>query len=125
MLSYFQSWAASKGIKLEPSTADDPQTNSQVEIVNIEITEVAKACNAERNLQLSKLEEIQLELNLHYDAFKRNNAFATLFGFDAKLGLYAFPYAINNNQAATERYNNTLQVLTSLKASEAEQANLY
>ena len=49
VLSHFQSWAASKGIKLEPSTAYDPQTDGQSKIVNKEIIQVARACKAEGN----------------------------------------------------------------------------
>ena len=47
MLLHFQSWAASKAIKFEPSTTYHPQTDSQLEIVITEIIQVAIACKAE------------------------------------------------------------------------------
>ena len=50
MSSHFQSWAASKGINLGPLTAYHPQIDSQSEIVNKEIIEVARACKPEGNV---------------------------------------------------------------------------
>ena len=49
MSLYFQSWAGSKGIILEHSTAYLPQTDSQSDIVNKEIIQVARAGKAEGN----------------------------------------------------------------------------
>ena len=49
VLSYFHSWASSKGIKLEPATTYHPQTCSLSEIVNKEIIQVARACKAAGN----------------------------------------------------------------------------
>ena len=46
MLLHFQSSAASKGIKLEPSTTHYAQMDEQSEIVNKEIIQVAKCCKA-------------------------------------------------------------------------------
>ena len=124
-LSHFQSWAASIGIKLEPSTTYHPQTDSQSEMVNKEIIQVASACKAEGNECLSKMPEIQLRLNSHHNASRRNNSFVTVLGFDTKLELATFPYPINKYQTATERYNTTSQALTNAKASEAKHANLH
>ena len=105
MLSHCQSWVASKGIKLEPSTAYHPQTDSQPEIMNHEIIQVATACEAEGNKWLTKIPEIQLRLNSRYNASRRNNHFVTVLGCDAKLELDTFPYPINKYQPTTE-YNN-------------------
>ena len=49
MLSHFQSWAASKGIKLEQSTAYHPQTDGKSAIVNKEIIHTITGCKAEPN----------------------------------------------------------------------------
>ena len=49
MSLHLQSWVASKGIKLEPSIACHLQTDSQFEIVNKEIIQVARACKREGN----------------------------------------------------------------------------
>ena len=125
MSSHFQSWAASKGIKLEPSTAYHPQTNCQSEIVNKERIQVARACKAEGNECLSKMPEIQLGLNSCYNAFHRNNHFVTVLGFDAKQGLDTFPYPINKYQRATEDHNATSEALTTAKASHAKQVSLH
>ena len=46
MLLYFQSWAGSKEIKLQHATIYHSQTNGQSEILNKEIAQVAKACQA-------------------------------------------------------------------------------
>ena len=125
MLSHFQSWAASNGIKQEPTTAYQPQTDSQLEIVNKEIIQVARACKAEGNTWLSKIPEIQLRLNSSYNTSRRNNPFITVLGFDAKLGLDIFPYHIKQYQTATERNNAASQALTNAKASQAKHANLH
>jgi hypothetical protein len=125
MSAHFQSWAASKGIKLEPSTAYHPQTDGQSEIVNKEIIQVARACKAEGDEWLTKIPEIQLKLNSRYNASRRNNPFVTVLGFDAKLGLDSFPYPINNYQPASERHNTTSQALTQAKISQAKQANIH
>ena len=125
MSLHLQSWAANKEIKLEPSTAYHPQTDGQSEIVNKKIIQVARACKAEGNEQLSKIPEIQLKLNSRYNASHRNNPFVVLLGFDTKLGLDTFPYPINKYQTVTERHNTTSQALTNAKTSQAKQANLY
>ena len=125
ILWHFQSWPASKGIKLEASTAHNSQMDGQSEIVNKEIIQVARACKAEANAWLSKIQEIQLRLNSCYNASRRNNPFVTILAFDAKLRLYTFPYPINKYQLVTDSYNATSQALTSAKASQAKQANLH
>ena len=125
MSSHFESWAASEGNKLDPSTAYHPQADSQSEIVNQEIIQVARACKVAGNEWLSKIPEIQLRLNLHYNASRRNNPFVILLGFNAKLGLDTFPYPINKYRPTTEYNNATSQALTYAKSSQAEQANLH
>ena len=97
MSSHFQSWAASKGIKLELSTTHHAQTDSQSEIVTKEIIEVARAGKAEGNKWLSKIPEIQLRLNSRYKASRRNNPFITVWGFDAKQGLNTCHYLGNKD----------------------------
>ena len=74
---------------------------------------------------MSKIREIQLRLNLHYNASRRNNHFAIVLGFDAKLGLNTFPYPINKYQSATQCHKASSQALTNAKASQAKQANLH
>ena len=125
MLSYFPSWAASKWIKLEPSTTYHPQMDGQSEIVNKEIMHSARACKAEGNKLLSKILEIQLKLNSCYNTSRRNNPFVIILGFDAKLELDIFPYPINNYQPAIERYEASSQPLTNAKVSQAKQVKLH
>ena len=96
MLSHFQSRAASKGIKSEPSTAYYPEGDGKSLMMNKDIIQVARASKVEGNELLSKILEIQLRLNLYYNASKRNNTFVTVLGLDAKLGLDTFPYTIDN-----------------------------
>ena len=110
---------------MEISTAYHTQTDSQSEVITQEMIQVAKACKAEGNKWLSKIPEIQLRLNLRYNASRRNNPFITVLDFDTKLGLNTFPYSINKYQPATECHNATSQALTSAKASQAKQANLH
>ena len=62
---------------------------------------------------------------MHYHTSRRNNRFVTVFAFYAKLGLDTFPYLINKYQPATQRHNATSQALSSAKASQAKQVNLY
>ena len=103
MSLHFQSWPASKGIKLEPSTTYHSQTDSQSEIVNKEIIQVARACKAEGIEWLSKIREIQVRLNSRYNPSRRNDPFVTVLGFDASLGHDSFCYHINQYQPATNR----------------------
>ena len=70
---------------MEPSTAYYSQTDSQTEIVNIEFIQATRDCKAEENEWVSKILEIPLRLNLHYNATPRNNHFITVLGFDNKL----------------------------------------
>ena len=125
MSSHFLSWVASKAIKLEPSTACHPQMDGQSEIMNEEIIQVARACKAEGIELLSKIPEIQLRLNLRYNASRRNNPFVTVLGFDDYLGLDTFPYLINKYQTGTECHKATSQALSNAKTSEAKPANLH
>ena len=125
MSSHFQSYAASKGIKLETSTAYYPPTDSQSEIVNKEIIQVARACKAEGNQWLSKIPEFQLMLNSRSNTSRTYNSFVTVWGFDANLGLNTLSYCINKYQPVMERHNSTSQVLTGATASQAKQANLH
>ena len=74
---------------------------------------------------MSKILEIQLRLNLHYEASRSNNPFVRVLGFDAKLGLNIFPYHINNYQPATKRHNATFQAFTNAKDRQAKQANVH
>ena len=93
--------------------------------MNKDIIPVARACKGEANECLSKIPEIQLRLNSHYNASHRNNLFVTVLGFDAKLGLYTFPYQINKYQPATQHHYAISQALTSAKASQAKQVTLH
>ena len=78
-------------------------------MVNKEIIEVARACKAEGNIWLSKMPDIQLRLNSHYNTSRRNNPFVKVLGFDAKLGRDSFPYPINNYLPTTEYHNTNSQ----------------
>ena len=86
---------------MEPSTAYHPQTDSQSEIVNKQITQVARACKAEGQEWLSNIVEIPLTLNSRYNASRRNNFFVTVLDCDDKLGLNTFPCHINKYQPTT------------------------
>ena len=61
--SHFQLCIASKEIKLEPFTMHYPQTDGQLEIVYIEIKQVARACMGEGIRWWIKLLDLQLGLN--------------------------------------------------------------
>ena len=82
MPSHIQIWAASKRIKLEPSTRYHLQTERQSEIVNKEIILLAGACEVERIEWLSKMPEIQLGFYWRYNASRQNNHFIIVIGFD-------------------------------------------
>ena len=125
MLFHFQSWAASKGVKLEPSTVYYSQMDRQLDIRNKETIQVARACKLEGNIWLSKTPEIQLRLNLYHNASRRYNHVVTVLGFDAKLGLDTFPHTISNYQPVIEHYNATSQALFNAKPSQAKKANLH
>ena len=105
MPSNFQSWAASKGIKLEPSTIYYAQTDSQLEIKNKEIIQVVRGCKAERNEWLSKILDFQLKLNSNSNVSRRNNPFVIVLDFHNRLGLLTFPYLINKYQPGLELCN--------------------
>ena len=105
--SHFQSGAASKGIKLEPSTAYHYQTDGQSKLMIKEIIHIGRACKAEGNDLLSKILEIQLRLNSPYNTYRRNNPLVIVLGFDAELGLDRFPYLFNKYQHATRHHNAT------------------
>ena len=49
MSSHFKSWAANKGMTLGPSIMNHPQMDSQSEIVNNQMIQVARGCKAARN----------------------------------------------------------------------------
>ena len=125
MSSHFQSWAPSKGIELELSTMYHPHMDGPSQMVNKEIIQVARACNAKGNEQLRKILEIQVRLNLSYNASQRNNSFVTVLGLDAKLELDLFPHPIHIYQPTMEPYNATYQAWTNAKVSSAKQANLH
>ena len=125
MSSHFQSWAASKGNKLELSTMCKLQQDRPSKIVKEEIIQLTRACNTKGNEWLSKISEIQLRLNSPCNALWRNNPFVTVLGFDCKLGLHTLPYLINEYQPAMEHYNAAPQALTNAKAGEAKQAKLH
>ena len=94
MSAHFQSWTASKDIKLEPSILYHLQTYDPLEIANKEILQVARACKEQENSRLSKILKIQLRLNSPYNTSRRNSPFAIDLGFDTKLELDPFPYTI-------------------------------
>ena len=93
--------------------------DSQFEIMNKEIIQVARAWKAEGNEWLRKIPDIQLRLNSCYNASRRKNPLVTVLGFDAKLGHDTFPHPINRYQPATGRHNAASQALTTAKASQA------
>ena len=80
---------------------------------------------AEANKSLTQIPEIQLKLNVHYNAFQKNNPFVTVLGCDTTLALDRFPHLINKYQLAMERHNATSQALTNAKASQVKKANLH
>ena len=94
-------------------------------IVNQEIIHVARACEAEGNEWLSKIQKIQLRLNSFYNVTRRNNPLRTVFGFHVNLRLDTLPYPINNYQFAIEGHNAASQGLINAKASQVQQANLH
>ena len=123
MLSHSQSWASSKAIKLEPSTAYHPQTGRQSEIVLKEIIQGARGCKAAEHAWLGKIPKMQLKLSSHYNTSSRNNLFVTVLHFDTKLRLHIFPYPINNYHPAVA-YNSAIsKALTDRNTSQFKQAN--
>ena len=97
---------------------------SQSEIIDKEIIQVVRGCEAEGGEWLNKILEIQFKLNSWCCPSRRNNLFVTVLGFDPKLGLHTIPYAINKYQSAIERHNIASQALTNAKASQVKEANL-
>ena len=94
---------------MKTSTTYYPQTDGQLKIVNKAIIQVARAYKGEGNEWWSKISEIQLRLNSHYNTSRGNNPFVTVLGFDPKLGLDTFPYTIHKYQPTTEPHNATSQ----------------
>ena len=86
--------------------------------------QVVRGSKEEANAWLSKIPKIQLRLNSHYNACRRNYPFVTVLGFDDKLGLDTFPYPLSNNQPAMEYYKSISQDLTNTKDEQAKQADL-
>ena len=93
--------------------------------MNKEIIHIARACKAKGNKWFSKRLEIQLTLNLHYNALWGNNLFVTVLGFDTKQGLETFPYTFYQYQSAMESHNSNFQPWPNTNASQAKQANLH
>jgi len=123
MSNYFQDWAARKRIKLKPSTAYNPQTDRQAEIANKAILQAARACKVKGIECLHKLSEIQLKLNSRDNTIRQQSPFFTLLGFEAKPGLFSFPYSITPFTPAEERHLDTSCNFYSSKVKQANQGN--
>ena len=109
---------------MEPSVAYHAQTDIQSEILNEEIIQFARSGKVEGNKWFSEIPGIQLRLNYAYNAYRRNNPFLTLLGFDAKLELDTSPYPINKYLTATLRDYAISQALPNTNASQAKVAKL-
>jgi len=120
---HFKDWAARKGIKLEPCTAYNPQTDGQSEIANKAILQATRACKVEGNEWLHKLSKIQFKLNSRDNTVRQHSPFFSLLGFEAKLGPSSFPYPINPYTPAEVRHLDTSHNLYSSKVKQAKQAN--
>jgi len=123
MSHHIKDWEARKGIKLEPTTANHPQMDSQSEIANKAILQAARACKVEGNEWLHKLSEIQLKLNSQDNTARQHSPFFSLPGFEAKVGPSSFPYPINPYTSAEERYLDTSRNQYSSKVKQVKQAN--
>jgi len=123
MSDHCKDWAARKEIKLEPSTAYHPQTDSQSEIANKAILQGARACKIEGNEWLHKLSEIQLNLNSQDNTARQHSPFFSLLGSEANLGPSSFPYQINPYTPADECHLDTSHNLYSSKVQQAKLAN--
>ena len=108
---------------MEPSTAYHPQSDGQSEIANKAILQATRAIKVEGNEWLQKLPEIQLKLNARDNTARKNSAFYTLLGFDAKLGPSTFPHPISTYTPAEERHLDTSRNLYTSKVRQAKQAN--
>jgi len=123
MSDHFKDWAATKGIKLEPSTGYHPQTDVQSEIANKAILQAAQACKVEGNEWLYKLYEIQLKLNSRDYTPRQHSPFFSLLGSEAKLGPSSFPYLITPYTPPEVRHLDTSRNLYPFKVKQAKQAN--
>jgi len=123
MSDHFKDWAARKGIKLEPSTAYHPQTDSQSKIANKAILQAVRGCKVEGHEWLHKLSEIKLKLNSRDNTARQYSPFFSLLSFEAKIGLSSLPYPITPYTPAEERHFDTSHTLYSSKVKLAKQAN--
>jgi len=123
MSDHFKEWAARKGIKLEPSTEYQPQTDGQSEIANKAILQAARECKVEGNKWLNKLSGIQLKLNSRDNTARQHCPFFSLLAFEAKPGPSFFPYLITPYTPAEECHLDTYRNLYSSKVKEPKEAN--
>ena len=119
MSDHFQAWAASKGIRLEPSTAYYQPTDGQTEIVNTEVVTIVYACEFEGDQWAKKLPEIQLKPNSRYNLSRGSSPFHTLYIFIPRFSQAQMAYPLNEIVAEPDRH---AQVTNNLKQATERQS---
>ena len=123
MSYHFQSWAASNGILLLPSTACHQERDGQTEIVSKEVLSIVRACELEGDQCVKKRLEIQLKLNSRYNSPRGSSPFHMLYGFTLRFGQAQMPYPLNKIVAERDRHTQVTITLNLANERQSFQAN--